>query len=265
MSSTLRQAVGDEGGGMSELTLLPPEMNWTLAIALMAISFLTSLSNTAFGIGGGVVMIATLAALLPPAALIPVHALVQFGSNAGRAVIMRAHIDWPIWAVFLASSAVGVTLGGVIVIDLPGEVIQILIGLFVLWTLVSRPPAWLLRSTWLAGGVSSILTMFVGATGPFVAVYMKTLGYDRMTLVAMQGACMTAQHLLKVMAFGVLGFAFGPYVPLIIGMIVFGFAGTVLGKQILMKTNEALFTRVLNLILFVLSLQLIWTGVSAYL
>ena len=246
-------------------TFLPPEISLVVASALMVVSFLASLITAAFGIGGGVVMIAVLASLLPPAALIPVHAVVQVGSNAGRALIMRAHIDWPVWMVFLAGTVVGVAVGGVIVIDLPPSLIQIGIGVFILWTIFMKPPAFLRHSAWLAGGVSSVLTMFFGATGPFVAAYLKTLQYDRMTQVATQGACMTAQHLLKVVAFGVLGFAFGPYIPLIAGLIGFGFLGTLTGKRLLMKINEALFKRVLNGILIVLSLRLVWAGLSAYL
>ena len=245
-------------------TLLPPEIGAIAAAALMVVSFVASFITAAFGIGGGVVMIAVLASLLPPAALIPVHAVVQVGSNAGRALIMRAHIDWPVWCVFLLGTVVGVAVGGVVVIDLPPAIIQIGIGLFILWTIFLKPPAFLRHSAWLAGGVSSVLTMFFGATGPFVSAYLKTRQYDRMTQVAMQGACMTAQHLLKVVAFGVLGFAFGPYVVLIAGLIAFGFLGTIAGKRLLMKIDEALFKKVLNAILIVLSLRLIWAGVSTY-
>lgn len=245
--------------------LLPPGIGLLAAGSLMAISFVASLITAAFGIGGGVVMIAVLASILPPAALIPVHAVVQVGSNAGRALIMRAHIDWPVWWVFLVGTVVGVAVGGVVAVDLPPAIIQIGIGLFILWTIFLKPPAFLRHSAWLAGGVSSVLTMFFGATGPFVSAYLKTRQYDRMTQVAMQGACMTAQHLLKVVAFGILGFAFGPYVVLIFGLIGFGFLGTIAGKRLLMKIDEALFKKVLNGILILLSARLIWVGLSAYL
>jgi uncharacterized membrane protein YfcA len=246
------------------IDLLPPEIGIVAAAALMAVSFLASLITAAFGIGGGVVMIAVLASLVPPAALIPVHAVVQVGSNAGRALIMRAHIDWPVWGVFLIGTVVGVAIGGVIVIDLPPAWIQIGIGVFILWTIFFKPPGFLRHSAWLAGGVSSILTMFFGATGPFVSAYLKTRQYDRMAQVAMQGACMTAQHLLKVFAFGLLGFAFGPYVILIAGLIAFGFLGTVVGRKVLMKIDEKRFKLALNAILIVLSLRLIWAGASTF-
>ncbi len=246
------------------MDLLPPEIGLVAAGALMVASFVASLITAAFGIGGGVVMIAVLASLLPPAALIPVHAVVQVGSNAGRALIMRAHIDWPVWSVFLIGTVVGIAVGGVIVVDLPPAVIQIGVGLFILWTIFFKPPSFLRHSAWLAGGVSSVLTMFFGATGPFVSAYLKTRGYDRMRQVAMQGACMTVQHLLKVVAFGVLGFAFGPYILLIAGLIAFGFLGTIAGRRVLMKIDEARFKFALNAILIVLSLRLIWAGAISY-
>ncbi len=244
--------------------LLPAEISPLVASLLMGVSFVASLITAAFGIGGGVVMIAVLASFLPPAALIPVHAVVQVGSNAGRALIMRAHIDWPVWLVFLAGTVIGIVLGGLIVVDLPPALIQIGIGLFILWTIFFKPPGFLRHSAWLAGGVSSVLTMFFGATGPFVSAYLKTRQYDRMGQVAMQGACMTAQHLLKVVAFGVLGFAFGPYILLIVGLIGFGFLGTLAGKRLLMQIDEKRFKFALNAILVVLSARLIWAGTSTY-
>lgn len=245
-------------------SLLPADMGLLTASLLMFVSLLCSLITAAFGIGGGVVMIAVLASILPPAALIPVHAVVQVGSNAGRALIMLKHVDWPTWGIFLVGTVFGIALGGIIVIDLPPEWIQIGVGTFILWTIFFKPPKFLRYSAWLAGGISSVLTMFFGATGPFVSAYLKTREYDRMSQVAMQGACMTAQHLLKVVAFGVLGFAFGPYIVIIAGMIGFGFLGTVIGRRILLKLDEKRFKFALNAILIVLSLRLIWAGASTY-
>ncbi|MEM1161481.1 MAG: sulfite exporter TauE/SafE family protein [Pseudomonadota bacterium] len=242
--------------------MLPAEVSPLVASGLMGISFLGSFITAAFGIGGGVVVLAVLASLLPPAALIPVHGFVQLGSNAGRTLIMRDHIALPILGSFVIGAIIGVAIGGVIVVDLPPAIIQIAVGCFVLWTIFFKPPGFLRRAAWLAGGFSSILTMFFGATGPFVAGYVKAQGFDRMVHVATHGACMTVQHGLKVFAFGLLGFAFGPYLVLIIGMIAFGFIGTLAGRKVLTKINEQAFKLALNGILIALSLRLIWAGVT---
>ncbi len=100
-------------------------LGWTVAGILVAASFGTSFITAAFGIGGGGVLLAILASLLPPVALIPVHGLVQLGSNAGRAAIMFRHRDQGVLVPFAAGALVGVALGGSVVVQLPPAILQI--------------------------------------------------------------------------------------------------------------------------------------------
>ena len=84
--------------------------------------------------------------------------------------------------------------------------------------------------TMTAGGVSTaFVTMFAGATGPLVAVFFKDIFSDRKVLVAMLSMSMTFQHLFKVIAFTVTGFAFVEWLPLIGAMVLSGYAGTNMG------------------------------------
>ena len=104
--------------------------------------------------------------------------------------------------------------------------------------------------------------MFFGGTGPFVASYVKTLGLGRLSYVATQATLMTLQHLLKTVAFGLLGFAFSQWAGLLILLIAAGFLGTVLGRQVLTRIDERHFRMVLNAILGVLALRLIYAGLT---
>jgi uncharacterized membrane protein YfcA len=239
---------------------LPAGLGWTVAGTLVGTSFATSFITAAFGIGGGGVLLAVLASLVPPVALIPVHGLVQLGSNAGRAAIMFRHRDQGVLVPFAAGALVGVALGGSVVVQLPPEILQIGVGLFILWSVLAAPPAFMRRSAAIAGAFSSFLTMFFGGTGPFVAAYVKTMGFARLTHVATHALLMTVQHLLKTVAFGFLGFAFSQWLPLIAAMIASGFLGTVAGRQVLSRIDEKRFKLVLNAILIVLALRLIWAG-----
>jgi hypothetical protein len=56
------------------------------------VSFAGSFITAAFGIGGGIAFLADCAVLLPPAAIIPIHGVVQLGSNSVRA-LMFTHIS----------------------------------------------------------------------------------------------------------------------------------------------------------------------------
>lgn len=69
----------------SLVSLLPPDVAAPIVALLLGTSFLASLITVAFGIGGGALLLAVMAVTMPPAALIPVHGVVQVGSNLGRA------------------------------------------------------------------------------------------------------------------------------------------------------------------------------------
>src|SRR3546814_14177581 len=73
---------------------------------------------------------------------------------------------------------------------------------------------------------------------------------------------MVAQHFIKVVAFGLLGFNYGPYAGLVVAMIASGFVGTVVGKHVLVKMNDVIFHRVLAVLLSVLALRLLYEGVT---
>ena len=229
---------------------------------LVILSAFTSFITAAFGIGGGVVLVGVLAILLPAAALIPVHALVQTGSNTGRLFIMRAHVEWSFFPSIFLGTLLGAVLGGFIAVGLSAQSVQIGVGAFILFSVYMKTPGMGRSAGWLVSAIASFLAMFFGATGPFVAAYVSALKLGRMEHVATHSAFMTTQHLLRVLVFGFLGFAFGPYLFLIVAMIASGFAGTIIGRQVLMRIDDRKFRLALNAILTVLALRLIWSGVS---
>ena len=94
---------------------------------------------------------------------------------------------------------------------------------------------------------------------------LKSLRLKRLEHVASHAACMTLQHALKVVAFGLLGFAYGPWLPLILAMILTGFVGTLLGRSLLIRTGDDRFHRVLSIVLTLLALRLLWSGLGGLL
>ena len=85
---------------------LPDGMTDIVFLVLVATSFAASLITVAFGIGGGGVLLAVMAILVPPAALIPTHGVIQIGSNLGRALITFGGIFWPAIPAFAAGSVI---------------------------------------------------------------------------------------------------------------------------------------------------------------
>lgn len=245
--------------------MLPETLGLGWALTLIITSFVTSFITAAMGIGGGVLLLAIMAQVIPAKAIIPVHGVIQLGSNSGRAYLLRQYVQMPAVAYFLIGSIVGAIIGGQLVMELPTHILQILLGLFILysvWGPSVRYAASESKIMSLHGGLSTLLTMFVGATGPFVLAALKPLGFLKEQLVATSAVCMLIQHLLKVLVFGLLGFNFADYVGLIAAMIATGFAGTLLGKKVLTSINEVYFKRGLSFILTLLAVRLLWVGWS---
>ena len=247
------------------MTLLPPEVSPALAAGLAAVGFGTSGLAAAFGLGGGAILLGVLASVLPPAALIPVHGVVQLASNLGRAALLAREIRPAPLAGFALGAVLGAGAGGLLVTALPGATVRIAVGAFLVWSALAPPPAGFGRTSALAGAASSLLTMFVGATGPFVAAWVKGLGLPRTGFVATHAAMMTVQHGLKTLAFGLLGFAFGPWLGLIALMAGAGVLGTLAGRRALLRIDERLFGRVLSAVLALLGLNLVRLGVQGLL
>jgi uncharacterized protein len=242
------------------IDLLPASVDQTVLLALVAGSFVSSLITGAFGIGGGGLLLAIMATLVPTPALIPVHGVVQLGSNAGRVLFLLRYVHWPALPVFAAGSVIGTVAGGLVVVELPAALVQIGIGCFVIWTVIARPPRWLSGMPFIGGVISSFLTMFFGATGLFVASFTKSFGLARHAHVSTHAALMTLQHGLKVIVFGLLGFAFGEWGGVILLMIAAGAVGTWFGTHVLNRIDDRRFLFALNALLVLISLRLIWQG-----
>lgn len=244
-------------------TLLPAGIDPWAAGALIVLSCFTSLLTAAVGLGGGLLMLAAMTFVVPVEALIPVHGVVQLGSNLGRSFILARSAARRVLVPFAFGAVVGAAVGALVVTDLPIGVLTTLIGGFVLvMTWVKLPPLGRGETgvVGIGGAVATVLTMFVGATGPFVMALFQQSGLSHRELVATSTVAMTMQHSLKTMAFGLIGFAFAAWVPLMAAMIVAGFVGTTIGARLLDTLPEKSLKRALKFVLTAVAVQLLVEG-----
>lgn len=197
--------------------LLPEVPAWGTAVLVLA-GVPGAFVTTAFGAGGGVLLPGVLPVFLPVTAVIPVHGVLQAGSNGLRSGLLIRHIRWPL----LRRRSLSVLGAG--------------------------------------GVVTGALTLFLGATGPFVAALLGALRLERHAHMTTFSVCMLLQHALKIAAFGLLGFAFGPWLAFIAAMFVAAFVGTWLGRRALGRMGDARFHRVLVVLLTLLALRLVVSG-----
>ncbi|MDX9873613.1 MAG: sulfite exporter TauE/SafE family protein [Spongiibacteraceae bacterium] len=247
---------------------LPGAVSPALAAGLVLLSLVTSMMTAGLGAGGGILLLAVLSIALPPQAIIPVHGMIQLGANASRSLMAFRYIDWVTIRWFMPGLLVGALVGSAVLVQLPPAVFQLVIALFVLY--LCWGPALPERSLGRGGililsTVTTFLTLFVGATGPLLTAFLKRLYEQRFVTVATIAAATLLQHLVKVVVFGLAGFEFSQWLPLIGVMIAAGAVGTRLGLALLDRTSDSAFQRYLNLLLTLLALRLLWQAMKGLL
>ncbi|WP_339756306.1 sulfite exporter TauE/SafE family protein [uncultured Hoeflea sp.] len=234
-------------------------------MVLVSASFFTSALTVSVGIGGGVALLALMGYLVPVAAIIPIHGVVQLGSNVGRAAILRNHVAWACLAAFFIGAVPGAWAGGRVVGALPEPALKAALGGFILlitWMRLPRLAAIKLPGFAATGAITTFLTMIFGATGPFNAVVLSKTFPERLRFQATTAAVMSLQHMVKTAAFALAGFAFWPWMPFLAAMILTGLAGTWVGVHILRKTPESRFQLIFRICLTLLALDLIRRSVA---
>lgn len=247
--------------------LLPPGIEPLIALIFIVASFFTSALTAAFGLGGGVALLALMGVFLPVASLIPVHGVVQLGSNSGRAWVLRNEIVWSALVPFLGGAIVGALAGTFIVVQLPDAPMKIALGLFILFVIwIKLPPFDALgrHVIAIAGVAVAFLSMLFGASGPLIAAFFDRAFSDRRQMVATSGAAMITVHGLKTVAFAFAGFAFAPFAILIAAMIASGYLGTKLGAHVLAAMPERIFRTGLKALITVMALDLIRRGLNLH-
>ena len=244
---------------------MPGDISLTALGSLAAVTTLTSFISGVLGIGGGTILLAFMAVLIPPAALIPIHAVVQLGANSFRTLLLAKHVNVSVLLPFVSGSALGSIIGGGLLLQIPSWLMQFAIAGFIIWSVFGKVPAIGRKHIVFAGGFSGFLTMLFGATGPFVSAFVKTLRLPRLEHIGTNSLMMTLQHALKIGVFGILGFKFGDYLLLIVALLVCVVAGTALGRVVLFRINQQSFVKVLNIVLIVLAARLLWSASSTLL
>ena len=234
-----------------------PEL-WLLVPTALVASALSGI----LGMGGGVLLIAVMAAVLGPQVVVPVHGVVQLVSNSTRTLQLLGHVKWRIAALYVPGLFVGVALALQLYRDSDLSWFRPLIGAFVLAFLAWdrwRPkklqlPMWVFLP---AGVGSGIITLLVGAAGPFLAAFFLRDDLDRREVIATKAFLQTVGHLLKVPAFLSLGFDYGAEVGLILPLLACAVAGTFLGTWVLGRMPEEVFRRAFRWVLGALALRLL--------
>lgn len=231
------------------------EIVWLTIAAL-----LTSLLTALIGLGGGVVLMLLMPGLMPLAAIIPVHAVVQFVSNLSRVGFALGEVDWKLIPPLLLGSVAGAALGsqtvGLVSLDWLPAVAGVLI-LLVTWLpagkLIPTGP----RALVLLGFYQTSLGMLAGATGPLGAAVLAKIRAQREWLVVNTGVYMMLNHGVRALTFALMGFAFAPWLDTILWMSLGMTAGAWVGTRLRQRLPQKNFDVIFRWLVTVLALRMV--------
>lgn len=240
-----------------------PDIDGWIFSGLALAAFFTAFLGILSGAAGGLVLLAIMAMVFPPAVLIPVHTVVQLGAGSSRILIMWRYVMRGTLLPFFGGAVLGAVMGAQVFVSLPTAVLQGILGVSIIFL------AWLPRFARfgpargrfaILGFGATFLGMFVSATGTLLAPFVASASPDRRNHAATLAALMCMVHVSKIVAFGVLGVAIGAYLPLIGAMIAMGASGNFVGSKVLNHMPERTFRIVLQVVLTLLALRLLWVA-----
>ena len=245
-------------------------MDPAILALLGAASLLTAAVSALLGMAGGILLLAVMLLFLEPQVAIPIHAVVQLTSNSSRVVVHRRRIRLDLLLPFLLLLLPAGWLTVSLVQHAPDDALRLGIGCFVLlatwrrrWLLLGFDPERLPVGPRFAlvGLGAGALGPLVGATGPFIAPFFLGIGLNRFELIGTKAACQAAGHLAKMFLFGLAGFGFLGYAPLVGAMALGSIAGTALGTRFLDKLDDKRFTQLYKATLTLVALRLVWSAI----
>lgn len=210
-------------------------------------------------------LIALMPGLVPTAAIIPIHAITQLSSNVSRAAFGWRNIDWSLIPAVTIGSLAGAWFGAEIYSGLDLRWIPGLIGviiLFITWFKLPQPTGGGQLGLALLGFYQTGLGMVAGATGPLGAAVLLRHNSERDWLVVNTAAYMSLNHGLRMLAFGLMGFAFMPWINLILAMTIAVTLGSWAGTRVRSMIPQKSFDIWFKLLITLLALRMIGLSIT---
>lgn len=226
-------------------------------------SLLTSLT----GLGGGTLILAGLLLFFPPEVALPLHSFTQLTANGIRTGLFFKVVNWKVVGAYASLMLPFAWAAAELFEHIIPSYLKILVGTLILISVIpwkfqvkSEPRT----STFIfAGALSGFLGIFVGAVGPLVTPLFNRLPLGREGNLSTKSAGQMCLQFSKIIAFG--GAAGINYMALRdnIGVLVLGsFIGVALSIPIGRKISQKNFDLAVNVLLGLISVKVIYEGIS---
>ncbi len=245
---------------------MTPVFSAPTLVLFFFVSVLTSMISATVGMAGGTVLLSFLSLFYGYRELIPLHAASQLVSNASRTWFLRGHVQGARFYYFMLGSCVGVTIGTLLLTQVTNDTLpSLLIALYVLYELFKPKKMPVVRVSERGflgvGALIGCLSMFVGATGLLLGVFILGQGGTKEQTIANQAAMQTFNHAAKLIGFIYLGWRMQGQAWVFLVISAGAILGTRFGVKILDKISPQVFFWIFKAVLLVAALKIIVTAV----
>ncbi len=237
------------------------------SILLFVLVTLGALVSSLTGLGGGTLILAGLLLVYPPELAIPLHSFTQLSANSLRSGIFFRHVNWKIVASYALLMIPAAWVAAELFHLINPSWLKVVVGLFILFSILpfrfksKDEPGH--RTFILLGGLSGFLGVFVGAVGPLVMPYFNRLKISREGMLSTKSAGQAMLQISKIIAFwGAAEINFLDLRENIFALVLASLLGVGLSVPISKKISDEKFNLILNILLGLISLKILYEGVS---
>ncbi len=225
------------------------------ALAIGAAALFASTLAAAAGFGGAAVMLPVLVWRFGIGDAVPILTIAQLMGNLSRVWFNRTELSFNVVKWFGYGAVPSAVVGGIIFATAPTGALVRLLGLFLLLMVVYRHTPWGsdtrigLKGFLPLGIISGAISAVVGVVGPFMAPFFLAHGLVSGAYIGTEALATVMMHVTKLGVYGsfsLMDLQIG-LVGVAIGTVMF--AGSYLGKQILIRLPAARFPLIIDAVL----------------
>lgn len=240
------------------------QLSWSVAALLFLMGIAAFIFSTVAGGGGALLLVPFLQYSIGTTHSAAVLNFGTFLSRPSRLILFWKDIYWRLCLYYVPPALLGAWLGAWFFEEASLEVLQIVVGLFLISTVFQYQFGKKERSfevkDWYfipLGLIVSVLGTIIGALGPVLNPFYLNAGLDKERLIATKTANSFFMGLAQLSSYSFFGLLKNEY--WLYGLIL-GFGATVgniIGKQFLKKMKAKTFRRLLLLLMVISGLSLI--------
>ena len=241
-------------------------MTTTAALIILAASLGTAFVSGIFGMAGGLILMGVLLNYVSVPTAMIIHGSIQMVANGWRAFLLKEDINWLAFRRYAAGAAIGVAVLGVVFwagARIGKQTVYLILGLapLLIWLPKERFNLDILKRSHAvgAGVMVQALNTLAGVAGPALDLFFVRNAMTRQQIVATKSVTQTLSHIVKIgfwsapALFAANGDVFPP-LWFLVAAIPLAMSGTWLGKQVLIRMQDANFKQWLKGLVTVIGL-----------